>query len=619
MSSQQLTERTRSIQGGMDFPAIESHGIIGDLHTIALVGMDGAIDFMCSPSFDSPTIFASLLDPERGGHFRIDPVTRPDRRSQLYLPDSNILLTRFHSEDGVTEISDLMPVEEVNHAHQVVRRVKMVHGEGRLRMECAPRFDYGRVGHKVVQRGANEIEFLADDHKGIALRLRSSVPMRIESGSATAEFRLKTGENASFILEDAALDTRRGSVDHHEISEAFKHTLNYWRGWAKRSTYRGRWREMVNRSALTLKLLTYKPTGAVIASPTFGLPEFIGGSRNWDYRYTWIRDAAFTIYAFIRLGYTEEAAVFMRWIEKRCADQNWDGSLQVLYGIGGAKNLDEQSLDHLRGYRDSSPVLIGNDAHRQLQLDLYGALMDAVYLYDKYGNPISYDLWRHLTRMIDWVCANWMKKGQGIWEVRGESQEWLSSRLMCWVALDRAVRLSQKRSFPAPIDRWVRCRNEIYQTIMSEFWDVDRATFTQYKGGRSMDASCLLMPLVKFIGPTDPRWLSTLEAVGKHLVEDSLVYRYDGVARERDGLKGGEGTFSLCSFWYVECLSRAGDLHKARFLFEKMLGYSNHLGLYSEQLNLSNNHLGNFPQALTHLALISAAYDLNRRLERSEP
>ena len=618
MSSQQFTERSLSVQDGVGFPTIESHGIIGDLHTIALVGIDGAIDFMCSPSFDSPTIFAALLDPDRGGHFRIDPAAPPDRRVQLYLPDSNILLTRFHSEDGVVELSDLMPVEEVNHAHQVVRRVKMVHGTGRLQMECAPRFDYGRVSHKVIQRKEKEIEFLADDQEGSALRLRSSVPMRVESGNATAEFRLKTGEHASFVLEDAALDTPRGGVDAHEISEAFKDTLNYWRGWAKRSTYRGRWREMVNRSALTLKLLTYKPTGAVIASPTFGLPETIGGSRNWDYRYTWIRDAAFTIYAFIRLGYTEEAAAFMHWIEQRCAAQEWDGSLQVLYSIRGRKDLGEQTLDHLRGYRNSSPVRIGNDAHRQLQLDLYGALMDAVYLYDKYGNPISYDLWSHLTKMIDWVCENWTKQGQGIWEVRGEAQGWLSSRLMCWVALDRAVRLSRKRSFPAPTDRWVRCRNDIYQIIMSDFWDVARATFTQYKGGRSMDASCLLMPLVKFIGPTDPRWLSTLKAVGKHLVEDSLVYRYDGLARERDGLEGGEGTFSLCSFWYVECLSRAGDLHQARFLFEKMLGYSNHLGLYSEELNLSNNHLGNFPQALTHLALISAAYDLNRRLERSE-
>lgn len=597
------------------FPPIENHGIIGDLHTVALVAMDGAVDFMSFPSFDSPTIFASLLDPERGGYFRINPLQAPNRRSQFYLPDSNILLTRFYFEEGVVELSDLMPVEEQDHAHQLIRRIKMVHGTAQFRMVCAPSFDYGRGSHKVLRHGDNEILFRAEGEHKVTLRLRGSIPMHARNGKATAEFRLTTEEHASFILEDAELDAPTGRVDDHEVSEAFKRTLNFWRGWAGRSTYRGRWREMVTRSALTLKLLTYRPTGAVVAAPTFGLPEEIGGTRNWDYRYTWIRDATFTIYAFLRLGYTEEAAAFMHWIEERCAAQEWDGSLQVVYGISGQKELHETDLKHWQGYRGSSPVRIGNDAYLQLQLDLYGALMDAVYLYNKYGTPIPYDLWRHLTRLIDWVCENWRQTGQGIWEVRGQTQEWLSSRLMCWVALDRGIRLAQKRSFPAPTDRWIRGRDAIFSEIMTEFWDAERATFTQYKGSRSLDASCLLMPLVKFIGPTDPRWLSTMKAVEQHLVEDSLVYRYDGQARETDGLAGGEGTFSLCSFWYVECLSRAGDLHKARLLFEKMLGYANHLGLYAEELSRSNNHLGNFPQAFTHLALISAAYDLDRRLE----
>ncbi|MBX3332914.1 MAG: glycoside hydrolase family 15 protein [Nitrospira sp.] len=597
------------------FPSIENHGIIGDLHTVALVATDGAIDFMCFPAFDSPTIFASLLDPEHGGHFRIDPLHEAERRTQFYLPDSNILLTRFYSDDGVVELSDLMPVEEQNHAHRLIRRIKMVHGTARFRMVCAPKFDYGRAGHKVVRHGEQEFLFVAEGPHKMTLRLRGSIPMHVRNGSVTAEFRLATEEHASFILEDAELDTPTGQVDDHEVSEAFKHTLNFWREWVGRSTYRGRWREMVTRSALTLKLLTYRPSGALVAAPTFGLPEEIGGSRNWDYRHTWIRDATFTIYAFLRLGYTEEAAAFMHWIEERCTAQEWDGSLQVVYGIRGHKELQEAELKHWQGYRGSSPVRIGNDAYLQLQLDLYGALMDAVYLYNKYGTPISYDLWHHLARLLDWVCENWRQTGQGIWEVRGETQEWLSSRLMCWVALDRGIRLAQKRSFPAPTDRWVHERDAIFSEIMTEFWDAERATFTQYKHGRSLDASCLLMPLVKFIGPTDPRWLSTMKAVEQHLVEDSLVYRYDGLARKNDGLAGGEGTFSLCSFWYVECLSRAGDLHKARLIFEKMLGYANHLGLYAEELGRSNNHLGNFPQAFTHLALISAAYDLNRRLE----
>lgn len=599
------------------FQPIENHGLIGDLHTVALVAMDGAIDFMCFPSFDSPTIFASLLDPE-GGHFRIDPLHELERRTQAYLPDSNILLTRFYSDDGVVELSDLMPVEEQNHAHQLIRRIKMVHGTARFRMVCAPKFDYGRAGHKVVQHGEKEFLFVAEGPQKMALRLRGSIPMRVRNGSVTAEFRLATEEHASFILEDAELDTPTGQVDDQEVSEAFKRTLNFWRGWVGRSTYRGRWREMVTRSALTLKLLTYRPTGAVVAAPTFGLPEEIGGTRNWDYRSTWIRDATFTIYAFLRLGFTEEAAAFMHWIEERCAAQEWDGSLQVVYGISGQKALQEAHLRHWRGYRGSSPIRIGNAAYSQIQFDLYGALMDAVYLFNKYGTPISYDLWHHLTRLLDWVCANWRQAGQGIWAVRGQTQEWLSSRVMCWVALDRGIRLAQKRSFPASIDRWVRGRDAIFFEIMTEFWDAKRATFTQYKGSQSLDASCLLMPLVKFIGPTDPRWLSTMKAIKQHLVEDSLVYRYDGLGRKSDGLAGREGTFSTCSFWYVECLSRAGDLHQARLIFEKMLGYANHLGLYAEALGRSNNHLGNFPQAFTHLALISAAYDLDRRLEASK-
>jgi GH15 family glucan-1,4-alpha-glucosidase len=599
------------------FQPIANHGIIGDLHTVALVAMDGAIDFMCFPSFDSPTIFASLLDSEHGGYFRIDPLQMPARRSQFYLPDSNILLTRFYFDDGVVELSDLMPVEEQDHAHQLIRRIKMVHGTAQFRMICAPLFDYGRADHKVLRHGENEILFTTEGEHKVMLRLRSSIPMQVRNGTAMAEFRLTTEEHASFILEDAEWDTPTDRIDDREVSETFKRTLNFWREWVGRSTYRGRWREMVTRSALTLKLLTYRPTGAVVAAPTFGLPEEVGGTRNWDYRYTWIRDATFTIYAFLRLGYTDEAAAFMRWIEKRCADQEWDGSLQVVYGISGQKELEEVDLKHWRGYRSSSPIRIGNDAYSQVQLDLYGALMDAVYLYNKYGTPISYDLWHHLTRLLDWVCENWRQRGQGIWGVRGQTQAWLSSRLMCWVALDRGIRLGHKRSFPAPIDRWMCCRDDIHRSIMSDFWNAERATFTQYKGSRSLDASCLLMPLVKFIGPTDPRWLSTMKAIEQHLVEDSVVYRYGGDTRNPDGPAGLEGTISSCSFWYVECLSRAGDLHKARLIFEKMLGYANHLGLYAEQLGRSNNHLGNFPQAFTHLALISAAYDLDRRLEES--
>ena len=601
----------------MNYQPIENYGVIGDLHTIALVGMDGAIDFMCFPDFDSPTIFAAILDQEKGGRFRIAPVLDGARQKQLYLPDSNILLSRFLSEKGVAEISDFMAIEEDSeHWHDLVRRVKTVRGEVRFRMVCDPRFDYGRRTHRVEVGDGGAV--FHPDGKGLqALRLRSDIPLRKENGAVTAEFTLRAGESAFFVLEEARECEESPSSAEDYVSRAFKDTLNFWRRWVARSNYQGRWREMVNRSALTLKLLTSHSTGSIVAAPTFGLPERIGGERNWDYRYTWIRDASFTLYALIRLGYTEESAAFMRWIEARCGELGPDGSLQTMYGIDGRHELSEEILPHLEGYRKSAPVRIGNGAYKQLQLDIYGELMDSVYLYDKYGEPINYDLWSNLVRLIDWVCRNWRKKDEGIWEIRSGRQEFLYSRLMCWVAIDRGVRLARKRSLPAPYDRWHKSRDAIYKDIFRNFWDSRRKAFVQSKGAAALDAANLLMPLVKFLGPTDPRWLSTLRAIEEDLVEDSHVYRYRIADGSPDGLPGEEGTFTMCSFWYVECLSRAGQVQKSRFFFEKMLGYANHLGLFSEELGPSGEHLGNYPQAFTHLGLISAAHSLDRNLTTS--
>jgi GH15 family glucan-1,4-alpha-glucosidase len=304
----------------------------------------------------------------------------------------------------------------------------------------------------------------------------------------------------------------------------------------------------------------------------------------------------------------------MKWIEARCGELNPDGSLQIMYGIDGRHDLSESLLDHFEGYKKSSPVRIGNGAYNQRQLDIYGELMDSVYLYDKYGEPVSYDLWQNLCKLVNWVCHNWQKRDEGIWEVRGGEQEFLHSRLMCWVAVDRAIRLARKRSFPAPLVEWSKVRDKIYNEIFTNFWDPKKQTFIQHKKSTALDASNLLMPMMKIIGANDPRWLSTLNAIQDELVDDSLVYRYKVNAGASDGLSGEEGTFCMCSFWNVECLSRSGDVEKARFLFEKMLGYSNHLGLYSEELGSKGEHLGNFPQAFTHLSLISAAYDIDRRL-----
>lgn len=597
----------------MNYQPIENYGVIGDLHTVALVGMNGSIDFMCFPHFDSPTIFAALLDHKKGGRFQLAPILEDVREKQLYLPDSNILLTRFLSDDGVAEISDFMPIGYEEHPHDVVRRVKTIRGEIKYRMVCEPRFDYGRSSHKVEKKDG-EVLFIPDCDQQSALRLRTSVPVTIRNGAALAEFTLSANEVASFVLETALPGKHSPSSAPNYVSESFKKTLNFWRTWIGRCAYQGRWLEMVHRSALVLKLLTSKPYGSLVAAPTFGLPEEIGGERNWDYRYTWIRDASFTLYALIRLGYTEEAADFMKWIEARCGELNPDGSLQIMYGIDGRHDLTEETLDHFEGYLKSSPVRIGNGAYDQLQLDIYGELMDSVYLYDKYGAPLSYDLWENLVRLLNWVCEHWHQADEGIWEVRGGRREFLFSRCMCWVAIDRGIRLAQKRSFPAPLDRWYKVRDLIYCDIFENFWNARRKTFVQSKGANAIDASMLLMPLVRFISPVDPRWLSSLDTIRQHLVDDSLVFRYKVGEGASDGLMGEEGTFNMCTFWYVECLSRAGDLEQARFILEKMLGYANHLGLYAEELGPKAEQLGNFPQAFTHLGLISAVYDLNRRL-----
>ena len=598
-----------------NYQPIENYGVIGDLNTAALVGMNASIDFMCFPNFDSPTIFAALLDHVKGGSFQLAPTAGEFKNKQRYLPDTNILLTRFLGESGIAAISDFMAMQHLGHRHNLVRRVKVVRGEIPFRMVCAPKFDYGRTGH-TIEKKSHEIIFISKNKQLPAVRLRSSVPLKAENGAAIAEFKLRGEQTASFVLEQTNGDSPSANPDY--VSEAFKETMNYWLAWVGRSKYRGRWREMVNRSALALKLLTSQPHGSLVAAPTFSLPEEIGGKRNWDYRYTWIRDASFTLYALMRLGYTEEARAFMLWMEQRCRELKPGKPLQVMYRLNGSRHLPEHVLKNWEGYRGSKPVRIGNGASGQLQLDIYGELMDSVLIYDKHGEPISYDFWMNLVTLVEWVCKNWKKPDDGIWEVRGGAQKFLYSRAMCWMAIDRAMKLAQRRSFPAPLVRWHRIRDEIYTNIYKTFWNPKLKSFVQYQGAKTVDASALLLPMVKFISPTDPRWQSTMKMIEKHLVEDSLVYRYRPEKAASDGLSGGEGTFSMCSFWYVECLARAGDLKKARFIFEKALGYANHLGLYAEQLGSCGEHLGNFPQALSHIALISAAWNLDQRLSEAE-
>jgi GH15 family glucan-1,4-alpha-glucosidase len=600
------------LRRGTGYLPIAEHGIVGDLHTVALVGTDGTIDWYCSPRFDSPSVFGSILDAQLGGFYRIAAVEDGVTVKQFYHPDTNILITRFLSPAGVGEIHDFMPIHRDAQARrQLIRRVVCVRGMVQFELDCQPRFDYGRTTHELTL-GANGALFRSPE---LTLALSTTVPLERREHDVFASFILTQGQGASFSLEEAESGEAPAPLGDAEATELFERTVRYWRGWLSKSQYRGRWREMVHRSALTLKLLTYRPTGAIVAAPTTSLPERLGGPRNWDYRYTWIRDTSFSLYALLRLGFTEEAEAFMGWLTDRFRESKGrgEGPLQVMYGIDGRTDLREETLDHLEGYRGSAPVRIGNAAADQLQLDIYGELIDSIYLYNKYGSPISHDAWVDLQTIIEWICENWDQPDDGIWEVRGGRHNFLYSRVMSWVAIERAIRIAIGRGLPADHRRWRAARDAIYEQIIEKGWNAERKAFVQHYDTDVLDAAVLLMPLVKLIAPTDPRWLSTLDAIGRELVSDSLVFRYN-VAASPDGLPGDEGTFSICTFWYVEALSRAGRLDEARLIFEKMLTHANHLGLYSEEIGPTGELLGNFPQAFTHLALISAAYSLDRLL-----
>ena len=603
--------------------AIEDHGLIGDLQTAALVTTDGTIDWYCCPRFDSPSVFAALLDGDKGGFFRIAPEGTDYRTKQLYIPGTAILITRFIMPTGVGEVIDFMPVQTgaATDVHDIVRAVRATRGQVRFRLECQPRFDYAREKHEVqvtdtgVVFRNHDLDLSLMSVPGPEGHPLDAARFERHGDGVAAIITLNEGEIGGVVLRSGR-DVSAHRLAPGEPMRRFEETARFWQSWLNRSTYAGRWREVVQRSAITLKLMTYAPTGGLVAAPTAGLPEQPGGERNWDYRYTWVRDSSFSVYALLGLGFTEEANAFGAWIGARVGEHagNGSGPLRIMYRVDGSSDLVEETLDHFDGWHGSRPVRIGNGAAGQRQLDIYGEALDSMYLASTHGTGIPHQGWQRISEVIDWVCDHWDEPEEGIWETRGGQKDFTYGRFQAWIALDRAIRMATQSGKPGRVERWAQERDKVYEQIMTKGWNEQKKAFVQHYGTDVLDASLLLMPLVGFISPNDPLWQSTLWAMAEELVSDSLVYRYNPSASP-DGLRGSEGTFSMCSFWYVDALARSGYLEQARMLFDKMLTYGNHLGLFSEEIGVTGEQLGNFPQAFSHLALINAAMNLDYQLD----
>jgi GH15 family glucan-1,4-alpha-glucosidase len=589
---------------------LEDYGFIGDTHTGALVGINGSIDWLCTPRFDSDACFAALLGAEKNGCWRISPKQPPLRVSHAYRGETLVLETLFETDTGTVRLIDFMPPR--GKYRDVVRIVDGVKGCVDMEMKLTIRFDYGYTIPWVKQTPEGLTAVAGPN----ALLLRSDVPTFGEDLATVARFSVREGERKSFVLTwHPSHEPAPGLV---YASDSLVETEAYWREWSSKCTYKGEWRDAVMRSLITLKGMTYAPTGGIVAALTTSLPEKLGGVRNWDYRFCWLRDATFTLYSLMQAGYTEEAAAWSHWLLRAVAGD--PAQLQIMYGAAGERRLTEVQLPHLSGYENSSPVRIGNAASDQLQLDVYGEVMDAMHLGRSMGiesDPASWHLQRHL---IDFVESHWMKPDEGIWEIRGPRRHFTHSKVMAWVAIDRAVRAVEEFGLEGDAPRWKALRQTIHDDICAKGFHPERKAFTQFYGSEKLDASLLMIPLVGFLPPTDERVESTVDLIAKELVCDGFVQRYHPEESAAiDGLPPGEGAFLPCSFWLADCLHLMGREKEARILFQRLLDARNSLGLLSEEYETTRHRLiGNFPQAFSHIGLINTARNLSAKIGPAE-
>ncbi|MFN2462345.1 MAG: glycoside hydrolase family 15 protein [Candidatus Dormibacteria bacterium] len=592
---------------------IGDYGVIGDCRSVALVGVDGSIDWCCLPRFDSPSIFARLLDRSRGGSWQIAPVGAYTSR-QDYADKTNILRTVFQTDHGMVIVSDFMPVDDhdvkqharPHHHPRIVRLVTGLAGTMRMKMKVDARPGYGAEPNPLVADGGR----LHGDAGGHHYCISGTRPLR----SRSTEFTVRPGETVAFALAVNASGTCGRSMEDVESSrELRRDTQRYWWKWINQCTYTGPYQNLVWRSALTLKMLTYAPTGAVVAAPTTSLPEWVGAERNWDYRYTWVRDASFTLYALFQLGFTQEATDFMEWLTHLTVDRG----LKILYNLDGHSPGAETTLPHLRGYRDSRPVRLGNGAEDQLQLDIFGELLDTVFIWAINGGRISPELWDELRQIVEAACERWQEPDAGLWEVRGENLEFTYGKAMCWVAVDRGLRLAARFGLDHPREHWEKVRAEIHAAVLRRGWSKRLESFTQSFGSDQLDASVLRLVQLGFLPLGDRRLRSTIDAIDAGLSVGPLVYRYH-VANTDDGLSSPEGSFIICAYWLADALALVGDLEQAERRFDRLLAFSSPLGLIAEEVDAETGALlGNFPQAFSHLALISAAVNIERRRNNS--